>query len=41
MVFSFCNREMLLLLNKRYKYLCEAKFEKAEKIEAKLTATKN
>ena len=32
-VFAFDNRKMLVLLNKRYKYLCSAKFEKAEKIE--------
>ena len=41
MVFAFNNREMLILLNKRYKYLCAAKFDKAEKIEAKLTEIKN
>lgn len=32
MVFAFNNRKMLINLNKRYKYLCSAKFEKAEKI---------
>ena len=32
---------MLVLLNKRYKYLCAAKFEKAEKIEEQLTKIKN
>ena len=36
-VFAFDNRKMLVLLNKRYKYLCSAKFEKAEKIEEQLT----
>ena len=40
-VFAFNNRKMLVLLNKRYKYLCSAKFEKAEKIEAELTRVKN
>ena len=32
MVFAFNNRIMLILLNERYKYLCSAKFEQAEKI---------
>ena len=40
-VFAFDNRKMLVLLNKRYKYLCSAKFEKAEKIEEQLTMIKN
>ena len=40
-VFAFNNQEMLLLLKKRYKYLCEAEFEKAEKIESQLTEIKN
>lgn len=37
MVFAFNNRKMLILLNKRYKYLCSAKFEQAEKIQDKMT----
>jgi hypothetical protein len=32
---------MLALLKKRYEYLCQAKFEKASAIEAKLTEIKN
>ena len=32
---------MLNLLRNRYKYLCQAKFDKAEQIEAKLTEIKN
>lgn len=32
---------MLRLLKKRYKYLCKAKFEKAEAIEKELTLIKN
>ena len=32
---------MLVLLNKRYNYLCSAKFGKAEKIEEQLTKIKN
>ena len=31
--FAFDNREMLVLLKKRYEYLCKAKFEKAERVE--------
>ena len=40
-VFAFNNTVMLRLLKKRYKYLCKAKFDKAEAIEEKLTALKN
>ena len=32
---------MLILLHKRYKYLCNARFDKAEEIEAKMTELKN
>ena len=39
--FAFHNREMLVLLKKRYEYLCKAKFEKAEKVEEQLTKIKN
>jgi len=31
--FAFNNREMLLLLKKRYEYLCKARFDKAEAVE--------
>ena len=40
-VFAFNNRDALVLLRKRYEYLCKAQFEKAEKIEDKLTQLKN
>mgnify|MGYP000870696265 FL=1 len=36
-VFSFSNNELLVLLQKRYKSLCKAKFDKAEAIEQKMT----
>ena len=39
--FAFNNREMLLLLNKRYDYLCKAKFDKVEQIENEITRVKN
>ena len=40
-VFAFDNRDMLKLLKKRYKYLCSASFDKAEKIEERMTQLKN
>ena len=40
-VFAFNNHKMLELLQKRYKYLCDAKFEKAAIVENKLTDLKN
>lgn len=39
--FAFDNREMLKLLQKRYKYLCSAKFEQAEGVEKQMTELKN
>ena len=39
--FAFNNREMLLLLNKRYDYLCKAKFDKVEQIENEITRVKD
>ena len=39
--FAFNNHQMLELLQKRYKYLCDAKFEKAARVEDQLTNLKN
>ena len=39
--FAFNNRNMLKLLRKRYKYLRQAKFDKAEEIETQMTALKD
>lgn len=41
LVFAFNNREMLLLLKKRGSYLSNAKMDKAEEIEKKMTALKD
>ena len=39
--FAFNNRKMLMLLCKRYKYMRDANFEKAQQVENKLTELKN